>query len=52
MVTSEKPSRAARNLAGVDVTTAGELDAEALAPGTDPGRLTLWTESAIAEVSD
>jgi large subunit ribosomal protein L4e len=52
VVTSEEPSRAARNLAGVDVTTAGELDAEALAPGTHPGRLTLWTESAIDEVSE
>jgi large subunit ribosomal protein L4e len=51
-VTSEEPSRAARNLAGVDVTTAAELDAEVLAPGTDPGRLTLWTESAIAEVDE
>jgi len=51
-VTSETPSRAARNLAGVDVTTATEVDAEALAPGTHPGRLTVWTESSIEEVSD
>jgi large subunit ribosomal protein L4e len=51
-VTSEEPSRAARNLAGADVRTASELDAEILAPGTDPGRLTLWTESAIAEVDE
>jgi large subunit ribosomal protein L4e len=51
-VTSEDPSRAARNLAGADVRTASELDAEILAPGTDPGRLTLWTESAIAEVDE
>ena len=51
-VTSERPSRAARNLAGVDVTTATEVDAEALAPGTHPGRLTVWTESSIEEVSD
>jgi len=50
-VTSEEPSRAARNLAGADVTTAGGVDAEALAPGTHPGRLTLWTESALDEVS-
>jgi large subunit ribosomal protein L4e len=50
VVTSEERSRAARNLAGVDVATAGELDAEALAPGTQPGRLTLWTESAVQEV--
>jgi large subunit ribosomal protein L4e len=50
-VTSEEPSRAARNLAGADVTTASEVNAEDLAPGTHPGRLTLWTESAIEEVS-
>jgi large subunit ribosomal protein L4e len=51
-VTSEEPSRAARNLAGAEVTTAGELNAESLAPGGDPGRLTIWTEAAIEEVSD
>jgi len=51
-VTSEDPSRAARNLAGADVTTAQELDAEDLAPGTDAGRLTVWTESALEEVGD
>ena len=51
-VTSEDPSRAARNLAGADVTTAAELNAEDLAPGTHPGRLTVWTESAVEEVAD
>ncbi|WP_336327154.1 50S ribosomal protein L4 [Halovenus sp. HT40] len=51
-VTSEEPSRAARNLAGSDVTTADELNAEDLAPGTHPGRLTVWTESAVEEVAD
>jgi len=51
-VTSEEPSKAARNLAGADVTTAAEVNAEDLAPGTHAGRLTLWTESAVAEVSD
>ena len=51
-VTSEEPSRAARNLAGADVTTAREVNAEDLAPGTAPGRLTIWTESALAEVSE
>jgi len=51
-VTSEEPSKAARNLAGADVTTAHEVNAEDLAPGTDAGRLTLWTESAVAEVAD
>ncbi|SEA13404.1 large subunit ribosomal protein L4e [Haloplanus vescus] len=51
-VTSEEPSKAARNLAGADVTTATQVNAEDLAPGTHAGRLTLWTESALAEVSD
>jgi large subunit ribosomal protein L4e len=52
VVTSEEPSRAARNLAGVDVATATEVNAEDLAPGTHSGRLTLFTESAIEEVAD
>jgi large subunit ribosomal protein L4e len=51
-VTSEEPSTAARNLAGADVTTAAEVNAEELAPGTHAGRLTIWTESAVAEVAD
>ena len=51
-VTSEEPSRAARNLAGADVTTAREVNAEDLAPGGDGGRLTVWTECAIEEVAD
>ncbi|MEF8880945.1 MAG: 50S ribosomal protein L4 [Halapricum sp.] len=51
-VTSEEPSKAARNLAGADVATATEVNAEDLAPGADAGRLTIWTESAVAEVSD
>ncbi|MFB6176171.1 MAG: 50S ribosomal protein L4, partial [Halobaculum sp.] len=49
-VTSEEPSKAARNLAGADVTTAAELNAEDLAPGATAGRLTVFTESAIEEV--
>ncbi|KPN31884.1 50S ribosomal protein L4 [Halolamina pelagica] len=52
VVTSEEPSRAARNLAGVDVATAENVNAEDLAPGTDAGRLTVWTESALEEVAD
>jgi large subunit ribosomal protein L4e len=52
VVTSEEPSRAARNLAGVDVVTADEVNAEDLAPGTHAGRLTVWTESAVEGVAD
>jgi large subunit ribosomal protein L4e len=51
VVTSEAPSLAARNLAGADVATADEVNAEDLAPGAAAGRLTLWTESAIEEVA-
>ncbi len=51
-VTSEEPSTAARNLAGADVATADQVNAEDLAPGGEPGRLTVWTESAAAEVAD
>lgn len=50
-VTSEEPSKAARNLAGADVVTASEVNAEDLAPGTHAGRLTVFTESAIEEVA-
>jgi len=51
-VTSDEPSKAARNLAGADVATAAEVNTEDLAPGADAGRLTVWTESAIEEVAD
>lgn len=51
-VTSAEPSKAARNLAGADVATAREVNAEDLAPGTQAGRLTVWTESAISEVAE
>ncbi|MEM1540047.1 MAG: 50S ribosomal protein L4 [Candidatus Bathyarchaeia archaeon] len=38
---------AARNIPGVDVVSVKELNAEILAPGTHPGRLTIWTKGAI-----
>jgi large subunit ribosomal protein L4e len=51
-VTSDEPSKAARNLAGADVATAADVNAEDLAPGTHAGRLTVWTESALEEVAE
>lgn len=45
-------SRGARNLAGVTVATAREVNVRDLAPGGHAGRLTVWTESAIEEVGD
>jgi len=42
--------RAVRNLTGVDVVQASNLNVEDLAPGTHAGRLTVWTKSAIESV--
>ena len=39
--------QAARNIPGVNVIYVSKLNAEALAPGTQPGRLTIWTKSAL-----
>jgi large subunit ribosomal protein L4e len=47
IVTSGKPLKAAKNLAGVDVVTFDQLNTEMLAPGTLPGRLTVFTERAL-----
>ena len=40
-------AEAASNVPGVQVTTVTNLNTEMLAPGTHPGRLTLWTNGAI-----
>jgi large subunit ribosomal protein L4e len=40
-------AEAAANVPGVTVATVNTLNAELLAPGAHPGRLTLWTTSAI-----
>lgn len=42
---------AASNLPGVEVTTVTNLNTEMLAPGTHPGRLTVWTNGAIEKLS-
>ena len=43
----EGVGKAARNLTGVDVVEVSSLNVEDLAPGTHPGRLTVWTKSAL-----
>lgn len=40
----------ARNIPGIDVARVDELTPELLAPGTHPGRLTLWTKSVIENI--
>jgi large subunit ribosomal protein L4e len=42
--------RSIRNIPGVEVVTPRALNASVLAPGGDPGRLTMITEAALAEI--
>lgn len=39
--------KAGRNLPGVEVTKVSDLTVEALAPGSNPARATIWTEGAL-----
>lgn len=52
-VVSKKCSllNAARNIQGVDICTVKQLNVELLAPGTDAGRLTIWSDKAL-EIMD
>jgi large subunit ribosomal protein L4e len=42
---------AASNIPGVEVATVANLNTEMLAPGTHPGRLTLWSAGAIENLN-
>jgi large subunit ribosomal protein L4e len=52
IIVSEKGSlsKAARNLPGVEIRVPGEINTEVLAPGGDPGRLALITQSALKQI--
>jgi len=43
---------AAHNIPGVDIVTVDSLNVELLAPGTHPGRLTLWSSSSIEKLRE
>ena len=45
-------SLGARNHPGVDVVVVDNINAELLAPGTHPGRLTVYTKSAIEKLGE
>lgn len=49
IVVSKKSNlvKSARNIPGIDVVNVKDVNVELLAPGNIPGRLTLWTTSAI-----
>ena len=42
---------AAKNLPGVDIVIVSSLNAELLAPGYAPGRITIWSERAIERLA-
>jgi large subunit ribosomal protein L4e len=42
--------KAARNIAGVDACLVSKLTANLLAPGGNPGRVTVWSEHAVKEI--
>lgn len=44
--------KAARNIPGVDVVLAEDLSIQDIAPGSQPGRITLWSKSAIEFVKE
>lgn len=53
VVGDDKTARKAlRNFEGVNVIRADELSVELLAPGTHPGRLTIWSESAVKKIAE
>ncbi len=39
--------KSAKNLQGIDICIVKKLNAELLAPGTDAGRVTIWSEKAL-----
>jgi large subunit ribosomal protein L4e len=52
VVSDRKAVRALRNIPGVDATTVEGLNIELLAPGAVPGRLAVFTESALKKVGE
>jgi large subunit ribosomal protein L4e len=44
--------KACRNIPGVDVVKWNELSVNSLAPGAAPGRLCIWTESALKKIEE
>ncbi len=44
-------SKSAKNIPGINVSEVKALNAELLAPGTKPGRITIWTQAAIEKLA-
>lgn len=53
IVTEDKGiSKAIKNIPGTDFSLVQNLNAEMLAPGTHPGRLTVWSQSAVKKIGE
>lgn len=46
-----KLQKVALNIQGIDIVKVKNLNAELLSPGTNPGRLVIWTEKAIERLA-
>lgn len=44
--------KAAKNIPGVDVELVDRISVESLAPGAHPGRLTIWSQSAVEKFKE
>ena len=42
--------KCASNIPGIDIVEVKNINAELLAPGAVPGRLTIWSEAAIEKL--
>ncbi|MBU0533036.1 50S ribosomal protein L4 [Candidatus Micrarchaeota archaeon] len=51
VVSNGSTAKAASNIPGVDLVSVSELKVRHLAPGTHPGRLTLFSEDALPEIA-
>jgi len=43
--------KAARNIPGIEISLIKNLNVEKLAPGNNPGRLTIFTKSAVEQLN-
>jgi len=50
VTTKDSMEKSSNNLIGVDITKPNQLNVEYLAPGGNPGRLTLFTKSALQKL--
>ena len=52
VLNKDNVAKCVRNIPGVDIVTPARLNIEHLAPGGDPGRLTVFTEGALMKLGE